>query len=142
MKPTRFSPLLCVGITSHYWCTNAFSDGTNPNKSCGRREALRGISIGGILGAILSCAAPAAAVVPLQTTSGIIRVEGIGGGLDLLNPQPLASSDVLYPSSMIDTNWKVQRVVTSVEGDVGQATLAWELLGGYDERAVGGYGQR
>eukprot|EP00581_Thalassiosira_minuscula_P001113 CAMPEP_0183736946 /NCGR_PEP_ID=MMETSP0737-20130205/50655_1 /TAXON_ID=385413 /ORGANISM="Thalassiosira miniscula, Strain CCMP1093" /LENGTH=183 /DNA_ID=CAMNT_0025971095 /DNA_START=8 /DNA_END=555 /DNA_ORIENTATION=+ len=37
---------------------------------------------------------------------------------------------------MIDTRWRVQRVVTSVEGDLGQAALAWKLLGGSsDERA-------
>jgi hypothetical protein len=36
---------------------------------------------------------------------------------------------------MIDTDWKVQRVVTSVEGDLGQAALSWKLLGGSDERA-------
>ena len=74
--------------------------------------------------------------LPLQTTSGIARVEEIGGGLDILSPQPLSSSDVFYPSSMTNTNWKVQRVINSVEGDLGQATLAWQLLGGSsDERA-------
>ena len=74
--------------------------------------------------------------LPLQTTSGIARVEEIGGGLDILSPQPLSSSDVFYPSSMTNTNWKVQRVINSVEGDLGQAALAWQLLGGSsDERA-------
>ena len=77
----------------------------------------------------------AAAPLPLQTTSGIERVEGIGGGLDLLSPKPLSSSEVFYPNSMINTKWKVQRVITSVEGDLGQAALAWQLLGGSDERA-------
>ena len=74
--------------------------------------------------------------LPLQTISGIARVEEIGGGLDILSPQPLSSSDVFYPSSMTNTNWKVQRVINSVEGDLGQAALAWQLLGGSsDERA-------
>lgn len=81
-------------------------------------------------------AAQAAAVpAPLQTTSGTVRVEEIGGGLDLLSPKPLSYSDVFYPASMADTKWRVQRVVTSVEGDLGQAALAWKLLGGSDERA-------
>jgi len=70
------------------------------------------------------------------TTSGIERVEGIGGGLDLLSPNPLSYSEVFYPNSMINSKWKVQRVITSVEGDLGQAALAWQLLGGSsDERA-------
>jgi hypothetical protein len=60
------------------------------------------------------------------------RVEGIGGGFDILSPDPsnLSSWDVYYPASMTNTNWKIQRVVTSVEGDVGQARVAWNLLGG------------
>lgn len=63
-------------------------------------------------------------------------MEEVGGGLDLLSPPKLASSDVFFPSSMIDTRWKVQRVVTSVEGDLGQAALIWKLLGGpSDDRA-------
>jgi len=70
------------------------------------------------------------------TTSGIDRVEGVGGVLDLLSPKPLSYSEVFYPNSMINTKWKVQRVITSVEGDLGQAALAWQLLGGSsDERA-------
>ena len=36
---------------------------------------------------------------------------------------------------MANTQWKVQRVVTSVEGDLGQAAVAWKSLGGGDERA-------
>ena len=32
----------------------------------------------------------------------------------------------------MDTEWRVQRVVTSVEGDVGQAAIAWKCLGGGD----------
>ena len=69
------------------------------------------------------------------TTSGIDRVEGVGGGLDLLSPKSLSYSEVFYPNSMINTKWKVQRVITSVEGDLGQAALSWQLLGGADERA-------
>ena len=103
-----------------------------------RREALHGI-LGAMSSPFYYFITPkvAQAELPLQTTSGTVRVEEIGGGLDLLSPNPsaLSSSDVFYPSSMIDTKWKVQRVITSVEGDLGQAALAWKLLGGSDERA-------
>ena len=66
-----------------------------------------------------------------------MRVEEVGGGFDLLSPPSNAvqSPDVFYPSSMANTQWKVQRVVTSVEGDLGQAAVAWKSLGGGDERA-------
>lgn len=77
----------------------------------------------------------AAPMVPIETSSGNVRVEEVGGGLDLLSPQRRTYSDAFYPSSMVDTNWKVQRIVTSVEGDLGQAALAWKLLGGSDDRA-------
>lgn len=65
------------------------------------------------------------------------RIEGIGGGFDIFTPDPsnLSSVDVYYPTSMTNTQWKVQRVVTSVEGDVGQAETAWSLLGGSNQRA-------
>ena len=65
------------------------------------------------------------------------RIEGIGGGFDILTPDPssLSSYDLYYPTSMTNTQWKVQRVVTSVEGDVGQAEAAWSLLGGSTQRA-------
>ena len=36
---------------------------------------------------------------------------------------------------MANTQWRVQRVVTSVEGDLGQAATVWKCLGGGDERA-------
>ena len=69
-----------------------------------------------------------------------MRVEEIGGGFDLLLSPPsttaLQSPDAFYPSSMANTQWKVQRAVTSVEGDAGQAAIAWRCLGGGpDERA-------
>jgi len=93
--------------------------------SVSRRQALDGIA-GAATTALPANAAPA----PLKTSAGTVRVEEIGGGLDLISPPPLSASDVFYPSSMINTNWKVQRVITSVEGDVGQAALVWRLLGG------------
>mmetsp|Transcript_26285 Transcript_26285/g.54871 ORF Transcript_26285/g.54871 Transcript_26285/m.54871 type:complete len:352 (+) Transcript_26285:137-1192(+) len=84
--------------------------------------------------------ANAAAPLPLLTSSSTSpqRIEEIGGGFDLLSPtssSSLSSSDVFYPSSMSNTQWKVQRVVTSVEGELGQAAVAWKCLGGGEERA-------
>ena len=110
----------------------------NEDKKCyspSRREIL---SSAVVVSSVVCCpstttiaqAATSSLPLPLQTSSGLVRVVGIGGGLDLLTPQPLISSDGFYPSSMIDTKWKVQRVVTSIEGDLGQAALSWQLLGG------------
>lgn len=58
------------------------------------------------------------------------RVEGIGGGADMLSEKPPKIADVLYPPSMNGT-WECKRIVTSVEGDAFQAEGAWRLLGGY-----------
>jgi len=110
--------------------TNAFS--------ITRRQSLTGISTVLISSSPITNHGTAAAQaatpppnVPLQTSSGgTVRVEEIGGGLDLISPPPLSASDVFYPNSMIGTEWRVQRVITSAEGDVGQAALAWRLLGG------------
>lgn len=57
------------------------------------------------------------------------RIEGIGGGFDIRTPTTVQGQDVIYPASMVGP-WKCTRVVTSVEGDVGQAEKAWRLLGG------------
>lgn len=77
--------------------------------------------------------------LPLQTASSKspVRVEEVGGGFDLQSPpsNALQSPDVFFPASMANTQWKAQRVVTSVEGDLGQAAIAWKSLGGGDERA-------
>ena len=88
-------------------------------------------------------ASASAAPLPLQTASSVgstpttVRVEEVGGGFDLLSSSPAAlkSPDVFYPSSMTETRWKVQRVITSVEGDSNQALVAWRSLGGGEERA-------
>ena len=88
-------------------------------------------------------ASASAAPLPLQTASSggstptTVRVEEVGGGFDLLSPPSSAikSSDIFYPSSMTETRWKVQRVITSVEGDANQALVAWRSLGGGEERA-------
>ena len=66
----------------------------------------------------------------IQGTGGIItRVEGLGGGFDLTNSVTTKGVDVVYPSSM-EGSWKCRRVVTLVEGDTGQAEVAWRNLGG------------
>ena len=79
-----------------------------------------------------------AALHPLPATAAQVvapgfepsRVEGIGGGADMLSEASPAVADVLYPPSMNGT-WQVRRIVTSVEGDTFQAEGAWRLLGGY-----------
>lgn len=58
-----------------------------------------------------------------------VRVEGIGGGLDLRNVTPLGS-DVVWPASTTTGTWECRRRATSVEGDRGQAEVAWRALGG------------
>jgi hypothetical protein len=57
------------------------------------------------------------------------RVEGVGSGFDIRTSTTTKGQDVIYPSSMAGL-WKCRRVVTSVEGDSGQAELAWRNLGG------------
>ena len=57
------------------------------------------------------------------------RVEGIGGGFDMLSDKPMVDVDVLYPPSLNGT-WVCERKVASIEGDAGQAQGAWKLLGG------------
>lgn len=60
------------------------------------------------------------------------RIEGIGGGADLLADKALAVADVVYPPSLNGT-WTCQRRVISVEGDAAQAEGAWRLLGGFGD---------
>jgi len=57
------------------------------------------------------------------------RVEGIGGGFDMLAETTLPVADVLYPP-FLNGSWECERKVASVEGDVGQAQGAWKLFGG------------
>ena len=101
-----------------------------------RRNALKEMSTIASSSIFLPQASQAATTPPpLQSSSGTpVRIEELGSGLDLLSPKPM-TSEVYYPSSMIDTKWRVQRVVTSVEGNLEQSALAWKLLGGSDERA-------
>jgi len=56
------------------------------------------------------------------------RVEGIGGGADLLSFS-VAVPDVAYPASLLGL-WQCTRSVVAVEGDVAQAQGAWFDLGG------------
>lgn len=95
---------------------------------CGRR---REVIFVGLVGAISKSSPPAA---DASNTSGTARAGDIGRGLDLLSRDELSYAEAYYPSSMIDTSWTVRRVVTSVEGDVAQAAIAWRLLGGPNER--------
>ena len=57
------------------------------------------------------------------------RVEGLGGGFDIRTSTTIKGQDVIYPYSMAGL-WRCRRIVTSVEGDSGQAELAWKNLGG------------
>lgn len=57
------------------------------------------------------------------------RIEGIGGGADLLTASLPAAADALFPPSLNGT-WVCKRTVLSVEGDTAQAQGAWRLLGG------------
>ena len=57
------------------------------------------------------------------------RVQGMGGGADMLSAVPPAAFDVIYPPFLNGT-WRMERIVTSMEGDAGQAEGAWRLLGG------------
>lgn len=61
----------------------------------------------------------------------VARVEGIGGGADVLTIKP-ATADAIYPPSLIGL-WQCERKVTWVEGDEGQARGAWFDLGGSGE---------
>ena len=113
---------------------------TDHDDALSRRDALRGIAAMGTISSSFlinpNIAQAAATPLPLQSAAGTtVRVEEIGSGLDLLSPKPLSSSEVFYASSMANTQWTVQRVVTSVEGDLGQSALGWKLLGGSDDRA-------
>ena len=66
----------------------------------------------------------------IQGVGGVVtRVEGIGGGFDLSASTVSKGVDVIYPSSM-EGRWNCRRVVTSIEGDSGQAEIAWRNLGG------------
>ena len=66
----------------------------------------------------------------LQGRGGsITRVEGIGGGFDLTNSVTEPKTDVIYPESMMGI-WSCRRSISSVEGDIGQAEIAWKLMGG------------
>ena len=132
------SPMISRSINRQLLMAAKNNNDEHITTSTSRREIL--LSSAAVMASSIcihpSISQAAAAPLPLQTTSGIERVEGIGGGLDLLSPKPLSYSEVFYPNSMINTKWKVQRVITSVEGDLGQAALAWQLLGGSsDERA-------
>jgi len=109
--------------------------------------------IGGGIGLLVTTAIPSTSLVPsegstvasaagmppsygsgggggIQGVGGMTtRVEGIGGGFDITSSTTTTGIDAIYPESM-EGSWKCRRAVTSVEGDAGQAELAWRILGG------------
>jgi len=66
---------------------------------------------------------------PLPIGTSYERVQGIGGGFDMLIDKPIDDVDILFPPSLNGT-WVCERKVVSVEGDVNQAQGVWKLLGG------------
>ena len=129
-KRLRGAEALVVAVTllSVALACNALS-ASSPRRSFIRKS---GVTIA----TIATCGPASAAPLPLQTASSgtsptTVRVEEVGGGFDLLSPPSSAikSSDIFYPASMAGTSWKVQRAITSVEGDANQAAVAWKSLG-------------
>jgi len=96
-------------------------------------------AIGGILSSSFATPLVSNAVPPpmysstpggIQGAGGsVTRVEGVGGGFDIRSSSTVTGQDVIFPSSMAGL-WNCRRVVTSVEGDSGQAELAWRNFGG------------
>lgn len=81
--------------------------------------------------------ASSSAPPPMMGRGGVTgpRIEGIGDGFDVASPPPSSvpsSSDVIYPASMLGT-WRVTRIRTDTEGDLGMAGVAWRLMGGGDD---------
>ena len=101
--------MLCVTVV---WCG-----------LLGRRAVLGGT------GLALLPRAPAFAAQVYPPNFEPARIEGLGGGADLLATTPPTVADVAYPPSLNGT-WVAQRRVISVEGDTAQAEGAWRLLGG------------
>mmetsp|Transcript_43124 Transcript_43124/g.113278 ORF Transcript_43124/g.113278 Transcript_43124/m.113278 type:complete len:284 (-) Transcript_43124:1672-2523(-) len=79
-----------------------------------------------------SCRPAHAAPQPFPQGFEPPRIEGIGGGVDVLSDKEPAVADVVYPPSL-NGIWLCQRRVVSVEGDSAQAEGAWRLLGGYGD---------
>ena len=79
----------------------------------------------------------AAAPLPLEGRNAqVMRVEEIGGGFDLLSPPTIPTKDVYCPKSMSANLWRVQRIITDIEGDVGQANIIWQSLGGGSNKDI------
>eukprot|EP00978_Attheya_sp_CCMP212_P004996 scaffold11016_cov55-Attheya_sp.AAC.2 len=53
----------------------------------------------------------------------------VGGGTDITQTVLRNNVDAIYPASMVGV-WDCARIVTAVEGDEGQAKIAWRCLGG------------
>ncbi|KAL7471159.1 hypothetical protein ACHAXS_011446 [Conticribra weissflogii] len=136
---SRSSSLLCHALSTQ--STRPSSSPTLNNLPSTRRSFIHKVATSSAI-LLLYNNDDANAAPPLtllySSSSPPQRIEELGGGFDLLSPSSstsLSSSDVFYPSSMTNTQWKVQRVITSLEGDLGQAAIAWKCLGGGEERA-------
>lgn len=111
-----------IGLSHHL---NALSFDIN-----NRRTVIKSLISSASVFTVLPNEAYGAAQPGIQGVGGVMtRVEGIGGGFDLTTSTTSNGVDVIYPASM-EGRWKCQRFVTSVEGDAGQAEIAWRSLGG------------
>ena len=117
----RFSAIIVLSL----WYTSSVHSLSISSSSFDRRQAVKGI-LSTSTGVLIS----SDPVLALEGKGGTVtRVEGIGGGFDITSSKTEPGKDVIYPASMAGI-WNVRRVVTSIEGDNGQAELAWRNLGG------------
>lgn len=100
-------------------------------------EGIAGFSI--VLPSCCACRQVDAVSPPLPIGTSYERVQGIGGGYDMLTDKPINDVDILFPPSLNGT-WVCERKVISVEGDINQAQGAWKLLGGTIPNTSGGGG--
>jgi len=103
----------------------------NNNEFLSRRKMIESIAASSIiLPSVCACRRVNAVVSPpLPIGTSYERVQGIGGGFDMLVDRPIDDVDILFPPSLNGT-WVCERKIISVEGDVNQAQGAWKLLGG------------
>jgi len=115
-------PTFCICLLAVQ--TNALTPQTVMN----RRTVVGSFLLSSSIGApLIASASPPPGI---QGSGGAVaRIEGIGGGFDITSSTTIKGKDVIFPESMAGL-WKCRRVVTSIEGDAGQAELAWKNLGG------------
>ena len=136
---SKSTQLLCLLISvCLFHPSHALSPQHQPSSEINRRTVVGGLLSTSILQlpipSISNAAPPPMSLTPatagIQGAGGsITRVEGVGGGFDIRTSTTVIGKDVIYPGSMAGL-WKCRRVVTSIEGDSGQAELAWKNLGG------------